>query len=310
MTRVPAVSVVLPTFNRAHLVGRALESVEAQTFRDIEIVVVDDGSTDDTRGVVELFGRAATLPLTYIHQPNRGCAAARNRGLRVARGSFLGFLDSDDAWLPNAVESLVDALVRSDADFAYSPAIESFADGSERVNHPVAAGHPEAFAEEHFQHTNLRNGAFMFRRSVLSTVPGLDESLRYNEDSDFIQRVAVRHRSVYCDRPTVRVYHHEGQKSRNRAEIYGALLTSAERILAENPEFGRQLGRAAETRLHELRMERARALLLAGRFEEAQETALHATPTVRLAVAMRSTAPLRVRAAVSRSIRHAGRHRG
>jgi glycosyltransferase involved in cell wall biosynthesis len=295
----PLVSVIIPTYNRAGKIARSVKSVLRQTYAPLEIVVVDDGSTDDTTSVVGAIVRNHGN-VTYHHQPNRGCAAARNEGLRLARGELLAFLDSDDAWLPKAAESLVDALLATGADFVYSPAIESYADGQSRVNHPVAAGRPEAFAQEHFLETNVRNGAFMFRRSVLATVPGLDEGLTHNEDSDFIQRLAIRCRAAYTEVPTVVVYHHATNKSRDRAAIYGALVRSAESVLVENPAFRSDLGEAAEARLRQLQSKQAEALLLAGRFEEAgRMVAKSSEPmplTVRAAAKMRSALPLRARA--------------
>lgn len=90
------VSVLIPTYNRAYILGSAIQSVLAQTYRPIEVIVVDDGSTDDTRGVVEGFGP----DVRYIRQENAGLAAARNAGLAAARGEFVAFQDSDDLWLP------------------------------------------------------------------------------------------------------------------------------------------------------------------------------------------------------------------
>jgi glycosyltransferase involved in cell wall biosynthesis len=90
------VSVVIPTYNRAYILGQAIESVLQQTYRPVEVVVIDDGSTDDTRRLVESFG----TPVRYFYQPNAGVTSARNHGLRVARGEFVALLDSDDRWLP------------------------------------------------------------------------------------------------------------------------------------------------------------------------------------------------------------------
>jgi glycosyltransferase involved in cell wall biosynthesis len=305
------VSVVIATYNRANLIGRALRSIADQTYREIEIVVVDDGSTDETGAVVERFARDRGS-VTYVAQDNRGCAVARNRGLLLAQGEFLTFLDSDDEWLPGAAEAMVGALLETGADFVYAPAVEAEADGSERVNYPVSAGRPRDFAQEHFLRTNVRNGAFMFRKAVLGTVPGLDERLRHNEDSDFIQRVAIGHRAAYTDVPAVRVHHHGSNKSRDRATIYEALLRSAERILQEDPAFRYDLGAAAESRLRELRTAHAEALVLAGRFDEAESVIAACAASVPLAVRAaartRSTMPLRARRrlhGVRRSVRRA-----
>jgi glycosyltransferase involved in cell wall biosynthesis len=100
------VSVIIPTHNRATIIGAAIESVLAQSYRDVEIVIVDDGSTDDTRAVVERYG----WPVRYVHQPNGGVSSARNFGFLHARGEFVALLDSDDAFLPWKIEAQVEML--------------------------------------------------------------------------------------------------------------------------------------------------------------------------------------------------------
>lgn len=110
----PRVSVILTTYNRAHLVGRAIQSVLAQTFTDFELIVVDDGSTDNTRQVV---AGICDSRLVYIHQSNSGRSAARNRGLSRALGEFIAFLDDDDTYLPEKLAVQVTELeVRPDID--------------------------------------------------------------------------------------------------------------------------------------------------------------------------------------------------
>ena len=103
----PRVSVIIPTYNRAHLVGRAIQSVLDQTYDDFEVIVVDDGSTDNTMEVVSGFRDER---IKYIQHPvNKGTpAAARNTGIRAARGELIGFVDSDDEWLPEKLQKQVD----------------------------------------------------------------------------------------------------------------------------------------------------------------------------------------------------------
>jgi glycosyltransferase involved in cell wall biosynthesis len=92
----PKVSVILPTFNRARFLPDALESIFVQGVRNVQVVVVDDGSTDDTERIVAAYGER----VQYVRQENGGPAAARNTGLRFAEGRFISFLDSDDVWMP------------------------------------------------------------------------------------------------------------------------------------------------------------------------------------------------------------------
>jgi len=98
----PQVSVIIPTYNRAHLLSRAIKSVLNQTFQDFEIIIVDDASTDNTDRLVASFQNSRMI---YIqHERNQGSAAARNTALRQAQGEFIAFLDSDDEWLPDKLE--------------------------------------------------------------------------------------------------------------------------------------------------------------------------------------------------------------
>lgn len=99
----PKVSVVISTYNRAHFVSDAIDSVLNQTFKDLEIVVVDDGSTDNTRQVLEKYGDS----IHYVYQENKGRAEARNTGIKFAKGEYIAFLDDDDMWLPQKLEKQV-----------------------------------------------------------------------------------------------------------------------------------------------------------------------------------------------------------
>lgn len=113
----PHVSVIIPTYNRAELVSAAVESVLRQTYRDFEIVVVDDGSTDDTEQRLCRLGG----PIVYVKQDNAGVNAARNNGLRVAQGEYIAFLDNDDLWLENKLALQVALLEHySEAGFLFS----------------------------------------------------------------------------------------------------------------------------------------------------------------------------------------------
>ncbi len=98
----PTVSVIIPTYNRAHLIGRAIQSVLNQTYQDFEVIVVDDGSIDNTEKIVKSFNDPR---IRYIrHEKNKGAAAARNTGIRAARGKYIAFQDSDDEWLSEKLE--------------------------------------------------------------------------------------------------------------------------------------------------------------------------------------------------------------
>jgi glycosyltransferase involved in cell wall biosynthesis len=294
------VSVIIPTYNRADMIGLTIDSINRQTYASIEIVVVDDGSTDHTGEVIQSLSEKSERHIVYYKKLNGGCASARNRGLELANGELIAFLDSDDTWEPDALESMVTVLQESGADFVYSPAVEVFENGAEAVNRPVAAERPQALAVEHFQSTNVRNGAVIYRRSVFDKIGGLDESLKHNEDSDLVQRAAIQCRAAYSPSPTVRIPRHAGQKSRNRVEIYRALIQSSEKILEQNPDFATLVGERASLRMTELHINLVEALLAAGSYTEAglhaSEIKSNLTIPIRLSLYLRSSLPLRIAA--------------
>ena len=107
----PKISVVIPTYNCGALIPEALDSIFAQTFTDFEVIVVDDGSTDNTRDVVSRYRE----DIRYIYQNNKGVSAARNAGIKEARGQYIAFLDADDLWLPEKLASQMRVMTQSDA---------------------------------------------------------------------------------------------------------------------------------------------------------------------------------------------------
>lgn len=111
------VSVIMPTFNREKTILRAINSILQQTYKDIEIIIVDDCSTDNTQKVVESLNNNN---ITYIKQDkNRGACAARNEGIKLAKGEYIAFLDSDDEWLPEKVEKQIDFLQKNNVDIVF-----------------------------------------------------------------------------------------------------------------------------------------------------------------------------------------------
>jgi hypothetical protein len=205
---------------------------------------------------------------------------------------------------------MVQRLDETGADFVYSPAVEVAADGTERINYPVSADDPDKLAAAHFLETNVRNGAVLFQRTVVERVGLLDESLRHNEDSDFLQRAALKCAAAYTAKPTVRVYHHAGNKSADRVAIYRGLLESSKRVLAENPDFRQAMAELADRRLAELNTLLAKALVIDGQYEEARrvldEIDTKLTP-LRIAAAIGARWPLRLENLLAHVVRRVER---
>lgn len=226
---VPAVSVVIPTYNRAHLLRRTLESVLQQTLTDFEVLVVDDCSSDDPGEVV---ADCNDPRLRYLRQAeNSGVAAARNRGLREARAPLVAFLDDDDEWFPRKLE-LQAALFRHapDVGLVYSGVETVTADGSRSVKIPTARGdlYRELLAR------NLLHGgsSAVIRRNVITEVGFFDETLPAIEDYDYWIRIARCFKVDCVSEPLVRYHdprdHSEMAESRRSTNIKANLDARAQ----------------------------------------------------------------------------------
>ncbi len=186
------VSVIVPAYNRAAILPQTLDSVGAQSYRPIELLIIDDGSSDDTRTVVETWSNPyrsdTALAVRYISQPNRGACAARNHGLCASRGQFIQFLDSDDRLRPTKLEKQVSALLAEpDLDYVYAQTVQIGSDGSERARtgNPMDSSVPARNIPLHLWHTT----APLYRRRVCVQAGPWDEALRMSQDWDYAARI-------------------------------------------------------------------------------------------------------------------------
>jgi len=200
----PLVSVILPVRNAEASIVRAIESVLAQTYRQFELIVVDDGSTDGTRRVVEGVARdRVRLRVRLIEQPHRGVYAARNFGARHARGELIAFIDSDDAWLPDRLSSQVPLLQREEVGLVFGDAIHLDEQGRRsklscfRVAPPRRGRAASAMVRCNFVPTIT----VLVRRRCLEEIGGFAETLPLSADYLAWFRVALRHEIDYVDRP-------------------------------------------------------------------------------------------------------------
>jgi glycosyltransferase involved in cell wall biosynthesis len=209
------VTVVIPCFNAAPFIADALRSVFDQQVGAIEVIVVDDGSVDDSVAIAESFPA-----VRVVRQANRGPAAARNLGVAHARGRLVAFLDADDVWLPGKLASQL-ALLESEPQVSVVYGAFYFwrpQQGAETlVTHPpdmeaaVRSGwlYPEILLD-----SLICIITAVVRRDVFDELGGFDEQLRTGEDYEFWIRVALRHRCLKVDRPVARYRLHEGGTTR------------------------------------------------------------------------------------------------
>jgi glycosyltransferase involved in cell wall biosynthesis len=190
------VSVIIPTYNRAEMVCAAVDSVLKQTYPNIELIVVDDGSTDDTTDALMRYGSRLRL----IHQDNSGPAAARNRGAEIADGDIIAFLDSDDLWLPDKIEKQLKALEHY-GDSVPCCLCNAFLESQTQPKTTSFDLAPLKVSSEQGLFTNvtgvlvtrsvLFNQAAAIRRWAWEQVGGFDESLTYMEDHDLAVRLSL-----------------------------------------------------------------------------------------------------------------------
>lgn len=296
----PAVSIVMPAYNVSTYIGDAIESVLRQTFNDWELLIVDDGSTDDSLQTAIRYARRCPRILV-MHQQNGGISAARNTALARAAGDIIAILDSDDVWLPDFLESQLQVLQdHPEIDIVTANAwfMGSLRDGQLARPYPDRRPAPDLM--------NLicdEESVFimsMFRRRVYETLGGFDESMRSNEDYDFWLRAAVAgfrfHRN---DRPLGRYRRRDDSLSaselrmlRGILRVYQKLRPSVLERPAELAALDRQVARfevervAAEARaaMDARDFRRARALL-------AELHSRRGGPRLRLAALMARWAP-------------------
>jgi glycosyltransferase involved in cell wall biosynthesis len=211
MTDTPLISVVVPTYNRARTLPRALLSVLNQGYRNLELIVVDDGSKDDTDAVMATF----TDPrIRYVKmERNQGASAARNHGLRLAQGDFIAFQDSDDEWLAGKLERQVEAALRAGtADVAvfHIKVVygrdENRVYGIGRVCCVPEISEPES-KRDYIELTHRRNlmspQTLMFSRSALEKIGPFDTLLKNSVDWDFSLRLVQHVKVIFIEEPLV-----------------------------------------------------------------------------------------------------------
>ena len=219
----PEVSVILPTYNRAGTLGRAVESVLNQSFRDLELIVVDDGSTDDTehylKDIMHSDKRVKYLKL----QTNSGAPNARNAGISVATGKYIAFQDSDDEWLEGKLIKQVQLIKALPEDVGMVYCFVRFVknDGSSRITNkrkfmPETTDLYKTFLRDMWYMDGMVLQGCLFRRNVFELCGCFDENILTTEDKEFLLRVSKEFKFYCIDEPLVNRYRVDTSLSQDR----------------------------------------------------------------------------------------------
>lgn len=198
----PRFSLIIPSYNRAATLGRAIESILQQSYPAFEIIVVDDGSTDQTRQLLESYPQ-----VTYYYQENQGVSAARNKGAEMATGDWLIFLDSDDELLPPALEEFAEAIINY---AEYSLFLSGFQ--LVKISHGKSVDSPASPTA----YSPALSGTFTVAKSSFLSISGYDSSLGYAENMELFLRLSQAGESPkILESMSLRYYESQGGGSKN-----------------------------------------------------------------------------------------------
>ena len=225
MNNTDLISVIIPTYNRAHLIKRSVDSVLNQTYKNLELIIVDDGSTDNTKEIIDSINDNR---IVYVKQENQGASAARNTGIDLAKGRYISFQDSDDVWLLDKLEVQIQRLKENNADVVFG---KKFVFGNLRRR--IEPKQPkEGFLKKSDLPLTLGTATLFGKREIFLENK-FDTTIRCLVDFELALRINKKY-SVYCiDRPLINNYIQQDSIS-----IHPELsLTYLEKIFKENKNF-------------------------------------------------------------------------
>lgn len=238
MSAGPAVSIILPTYNRAALLPRAVTSALAQTHPDFELIIVDDGSSDDTTAVVRTF---ADPRIVYLRRRHGGAAAAENAGLGIARGRFIAFLDDDDEWLPAKLAAQMTAFAEEPPETGVVYTGYWRLQGGRRSYGPspsISRRHGDVHRDIVRCRTVVPLVCALVRRECFAVVASFDEALPTSNDYDLWIRMSKHYRFRHLPEPLVLVHGTPGSMSTDPRRN----IEAGKRLLAKHAAEFRECG--------------------------------------------------------------------
>lgn len=220
------VSVIIPTYNRARFIKEALDSAIKQTYKDIEIIVVDDGSIDDTKDILSQYIKKYPDRVMYFYQKNKGVSYARNLGIRKARGEYIAFLDSDDIWLQNKLEEQIRE-IKKNIEYGLVCSYVEMIDESGAEIFKILPGSYGSNIKDVFLNDIIITPTVLTKKSCLLEVGGFNEQLIVGEDYDLWLRIVTKYKFFMIPEILARVRRHKNRLSesvelqyKNHLKIY------------------------------------------------------------------------------------------
>jgi glycosyltransferase involved in cell wall biosynthesis len=228
----PKVSVVIATYNRAHLIGRAIQSVLDQNYRDFELIIVDDGSTDNTEEAIRRFEDTRIVYLR--HEKNKGEAAARNTGINAAKGEYVAFQDSDDESIPERLEKQMNVFQRESPQLGivYASMYRIDKEGRKTLFKSPTIMPKDGLVYRRalaYQVEKIGIGTTLVRRTCFGTAGLFDDKLRYYVDLEFFIRAAKHFYFYHIDEPLINYYEAGGSPASNLSALVSARETILEK---------------------------------------------------------------------------------
>lgn len=217
------ISIVTPAFNAAPYLQETLDSIGAQTLTDWELIVIEDGTDDGTRVLVEAFASTHPQAVTYLrHEKNRGLPATRNTGIAAARGDWVALIDADDLWEPTHLNNLLHLAETRGADIIHSGVVLFVSDTGETLSYrepddQALADLPFSLFDSRYP---IQPSSTLLRTSLLKMTKGFDVSFKYVEDREYwIRLVRNGARIAFCPMRTCRYRQHEQAMTQNAEKM-------------------------------------------------------------------------------------------
>lgn len=272
----PQVSVIIPACNGQAHIADAISSVLQQSYSDFELLVVDDGSTDDTAAIVRSFGPA----VHYRHKKNGGPGSARNAGIAHATGEFIAFLDQDDLWLPNRLAEQV-PILQQDAQLGlvFSDAVfETTMAQKEQNSFSIDKPYRGHVFQELFCNNFIRNVTVLVRKTCFDRLGLMDESgsMMITDDYNMWLRVAAHYAITFVDKPLARCRWHEENLSADGERAYLDTMAALQNVLERHPHLKKELGVTVSRRFSDLYYRLSRHYLQTHNYSAAHASARQA----------------------------------